>query len=62
MHPKQLLVNVVILVGVSGPAGISGSLHILKKCLQVRLLIVMFVFIQHLVSTSCVPGPLGIQT
>lgn len=31
MHPKQLLVNVVILVGVSGPVGISGSLHILKK-------------------------------
>ena len=33
MHPKQPLfhVNVVILVGVCGPVGISGSLRIKKK-------------------------------
>lgn len=62
MHPKQPLLPInVILVGVYGPVGISDSFHILKKCLQVRPLIVIFVFIQHLLSTYDMPGPQGIQ-
>lgn len=52
MHLKQpvLLINIVILVGVYGPIGISTSLlfFFFFKHLQVRFPVVIFVFFCHI--------------